>query len=372
MLNLPQVRAHLHRIPERGFAEFKTHAYIESLLKQYSALRLHTFPFPGLVAEYSHGDGPYRLFRADMDALPLHERSGCAFPSQHEGMMHACGHDVHMTVLLGLIHRICQEKLPGNYLFVFQPAEEGLGGATRLLESGVLERFSIGACYALHVSGKYPVGTVATRAGIFFGIPQEFKLTFQGVSAHAAFPENGRNALHGGIQFYQAMRLAMAQSFSPTSPTVFHVGRFDAGRVMNAVPDLCVLEGTTRCLRREHREAINGLMDNAARHAAETFGLAYTLELLSGYDPVVNDAALLEHFVRNLPQGVRFIEAPTVMTGEDFGFFTSRWPGVLFWLGGGEHSGDLHADTFFPDEACLQTGVDVMYAMAASEPPKNG
>ncbi|MCD4830144.1 MAG: amidohydrolase [Candidatus Cloacimonetes bacterium] len=366
MLDLIKIREDLHRIPELGFLEHKTHACISEALDRYPDLERITFDVPGVLAVYRNGDGPFKLFRADMDALPIVETTGVSFSSTHSGMMHACGHDIHMTVLLGLIDQVCTQRLPGNFLFLFQPAEEGRGGARHILGAGHLDGFDIKACYALHVSGQYPVGTVASRPGIFFGIPQEFKVTFCGQSAHAAFPHQGNNALDAGVMFYQSMRAAMAQRFSPTDAVVFHVGRMTAGRVMNAVPDLCEIEGTTRSLTRENRDLISHLIEHTALHASGAFELKGEVEFLETFDPVMNDTTLLKAFRVHLPENVCFEEAPIVLTGEDFGFFTTRWPGLLFWLGAGVESGDLHTSTFLPHNDCIDVGVRALESLARS------
>ncbi len=364
MLDLIEVRKDLHRIPEIGFNEFLTQEYLLRILKRLPGIEIHSFDFPGLVVEYTHGDGPYRLFRADMDALPITEMTGCDFSSRLEGFMHACGHDIHMTVLLGLIDRIVAEQPDNNFLFVFQPAEEGLGGAERILKTGILDRFEIGEAWALHVQGGLPVGIVSTRPGIFFGIPQEFDVEFTGETAHVAFPQTGRDALSAGITFYQTMARLMHERFPATDSVVFYVGTMNAGTVRNAVAKHCVMKGTTRSLSRENWKQMNDLMEATARTTAEMHDVGYKVTLHSTYDPVINSEKLYGAFQDRLPEGVRHIEAETVMTGEDFGFFTTRYDGLLFWLGAGENAGDLHSDRFLPDEHCIETGVNVMLQLA--------
>ncbi|NLN85252.1 MAG: N-acetyldiaminopimelate deacetylase, partial [Candidatus Cloacimonetes bacterium] len=195
-LNLSQIRRELHRVPELAFREHKTKELLLAQLEKLPRIRVQEFSTnTGILVEYSEGNGPYRLFRADMDALPITENTGCAFSSQHPGLMHACGHDIHMTVLLGLIERVVSQALPRNLLFLFQPAEEGEGGAQSVLAEGLIQEYEVEAAFALHVASGLPVGTVSSRAGIFFGIPQEFDVSFIGRSAHAAFPEKGVNAL---------------------------------------------------------------------------------------------------------------------------------------------------------------------------------
>ena len=166
-MDLYKIRKHLHQIPELGFEEFKTTELLKKILEKYSGIKIITFDFTGLLVEYSHGEGSYKLFRADIDALPIQEEESCPFHSQHPGVMHACGHDIHMTILLGLIDKVISADLKENLLFVFQPAEEGKGGAERILKTGALNKYNISDAYALHVSGEFAVGEVASKAGIF-------------------------------------------------------------------------------------------------------------------------------------------------------------------------------------------------------------
>jgi N-acetyldiaminopimelate deacetylase len=192
MLNFIKIRKYLHQIPELAFEEFKTKEYLLKILKMLKDIKIHTFDFPGILVEYSHGKGEYTLFRSDMDALPITEETGCDFASEHPGKMHACGHDMHMTILLGLIEKVSNERIEQNILFLFQPAEEGKGGAKRILDTGTLDKFPIKETYALHVKGDIPVGTVSTKPGIFFANTEEVDIVFTGIGAHVALADRSR------------------------------------------------------------------------------------------------------------------------------------------------------------------------------------
>jgi N-acetyldiaminopimelate deacetylase len=368
MPDLNRIRQDLHRIPEPGFDEWKTNAYLTDCLRGYRKLKLHTFDFPGILVEYTAGTGPYRLFRADMDALPIPEETGCDFPSIHPGWSHACGHDVHMTVLLGLIDAIMTDAPATNLLFLFQPAEEGLGGAKRILDTGILDRFPIEAAYALHVNGRIPTGTVSTRPGRFFCIPQEFDVVFTGRSAHVAFPQHGADALAAASAFLETISRLLKLRFPATEPVVCHIGRMEAGNVRNAIADRALLQGTTRSFTRETWLALNRMLEEASAQAAAIYGVTSAVKFLSWFDPVVNDETLYRRFRELLPQDIGYIEAEPVMTGEDFGFITSRYPGLLFWLGAGE-DGDLHSGKFLPDSACIPVGVEILRRLALDPHP---
>jgi N-acetyldiaminopimelate deacetylase len=365
VIDLNLLRRDLHRIPEPGFDEWKTRDILLSHLRRYPQLAIKTFDFPAILVEYRAGDGPYRLFRADMDALPIQEDTGSDFASIHPGWSHACGHDIHMTVLMGLIDSLMDEPPANNLLFLFQPAEEGLGGAKRVLNSGMLDSYTIEAAFALHVKGNMPVGTVASKVGRFFCIPQEFDVVFSGRGAHAAFPQNGADALATAAHFMTSVQSQMKMRFPATEPVVCHFGRIEAGKVRNAVADRAIIQGTTRAFDRKTSEAINTLLRETAAHVAACFGTISELKLLTTFDPVINDARLVGLLRESLPRGVRFEETPEVMTGEDFGYFSTRYPGLLFWLGGGCRA-DLHEPSFLPHDACIPVGVMTMRQMAVA------
>ena len=365
MIEPTSLRKDLHRIPELAFEEYKTKALLMAILLKVPQIKIHQFETnTGILVEYSHGEGPYKLFRADMDALPIAEKTGCNFSSQHPGIMHACGHDVHMAILMGLISRIVDAKPRKNLLFLFQPAEEGKGGAEVVLKEGLVQAFDIESVYALHVSGKLPVGTVSAKSGIFFAIPQEFDVQFIGKAAHAAFPADGINAMNAGMDFYGLMQ-AHAAELSLAERLIFHVGKMKSGSIRNIVPDTCTLEGTHRTLTRDMNERLNTLLLDTAKSVAQSHSAEYKVDFLCSYDPVINDKALYEKLAKVCAEmKIKCLESGVFMTGEDFGFFTTRYPGLLFWLGAGSNNQDLHSDVFLPDENCIKLGIDIFERIA--------
>lgn len=365
-IDLFSLRRELHRNPESAFREEATKRLLLSSLEGISGIRVREFSTnTGILVEYSHGSGPYRLFRADMDALPIMENTGCAFASRNPGMMHACGHDIHMTVLLGLIERVSQNSLPRNLLFLFQPAEEGEGGAQSVIAEGLIQQFDVEAAFALHVASQMPVGEVASRAGVFFGVPQEFDVEFIGKTAHAAFPDEGINALSAAREFLRLMDEDIAQ-LAQRHRVICHIGKMTAGTVRNVVPGICKLEGTQRSLDKTVSLKINEIISQNCALAAERFQAGFRVEFLGSYDPVVNDPDLLKELRSACEEtGIAFLEAEVALTGEDFGFFTTLYPGLLFWLGSGCRE-PLHSDKFLPDEACIEIGIKLFEALARS------
>ncbi|MDD2423803.1 MAG: amidohydrolase [Candidatus Cloacimonetes bacterium] len=367
------LRHELHKIPEIAYQEHKTKALILKYLQALTSTRGVKELFE--IIEFSQSNGilvvyaasaegdDFQLFRADMDALPSDEQTGCDFASEHEGMMHACGHDVHMAVLMGLIQRVWIMRPKCNLLFLFQPAEEGEGGAESILAEGILQRYPISSAFALHVGSDMPVGTVSSKAGIFFGIPQEFDLKFIGKAAHVAFPEKGINALTSALDFFSSIQPAI-EDLKKTERVIFHVGKMTAGKIRNIIADECLLQGTHRTLNVETKHRVSELIQTHAGLAAAKSQAEMELKFLGSFDPVVNDAALVERLKCYCTElGYEFTPAETQMTGEDFGFFTSIYPGLMYWLGSGSDQA-LHSKYFLPEDGCINVGIDLMWALA--------
>jgi len=373
-VNPVTLRHKLHTIPELAFEEHKTRAL---LLESLNALELdqnwsiHQFStntgvlveFRGFEVDGSRSPmGSFKLFRADMDALPSHEQTGCSFASQHPGLMHACGHDVHMSVLMGLIAKVAIEKPKRNLLFLFQPAEEGKGGAQSILGEGLIQSFKVDSAIALHVASEMPVGTISSKPGIFFGIPQEFDVVFKGKAAHVAFPEKGINALQAGVEFMNAIQ-ASVTALAKSERVLFNIGKVASGIIRNVIPAECRLEGTHRSLSRQARDTLNGFVKEIATEVAAKTGAEAEVDFLCSYDPVINDTALVNELKATCHKlGYSYLEAETAMTGEDFGFFTTLYPGLLFWLGSGCDK-PLHSEKFLPDDSCIEVGIATLFGL---------
>lgn len=365
----------LHQVPELAFEEHLTQ---KLLLDQIAELIAHSpakarfeqllfEDMTGILLFYRGGEegDSYHLFRADMDALPMHENTGAEFASKIDGAMHACGHDIHMAVLMGLIARVAKEAPRQNAVFLFQPAEEGAGGAKRIIDKGILQKHPIASAYALHSGSGLEVGQISAKAGIFFGIPQEFDLRFIGKSAHVAFPEKGVNALSCAADFLVEMR-TRAEKLSEKERLIFHVGKITGGVVRNSIADSCLLEGTHRTLSAKMSSELSALIREVAGEVAAKYSARFELDLLGSYDAVVNHPALYERLKASCAKlGYQFLEAETVMTGEDFGFFSGMYPSLLFWLGSGcEHS--LHSDRYLPMDESIGVGIELFWDLLNS------
>ena len=365
MLNFIKIRKHLHQIPELAFEEFKTKEYLISILKMFKNIKMHTFDFPGILVEYSHGKGKYTLFRSDMDALPIIEETSCDFASEHPGKMHACGHDMHMTILLGLIEKVSNERIEQNILFLFQPAEEGKGGAKRILDTGILDKFPIKKAYALHVKGDIPVGTVSTKPGIFFANTEEIDVIFYGRSAHVALADKGKDALDAGFEFYRLVNERVKEKFNNSKEILCKFGKMNAGNVRNAIAAACKLEGTIRAFSTEDHDLIKEIVKNSVEEISRKFNINSKCEYSNFYKALNNDKKLYKKFVNEISDSkYTFREADRLIGGEDFGFFAEKYIGLFFWLGANQgEEQDLHSSIFLPDEKAIAIGIEIFWSL---------
>ena len=361
MIDLVQIRKELHQIPELAFEEYKTQQYIMYKLQKYEGLELYEFSPTGIFAAYNGGEGKYLLFRADMDALPLEERTGCNFASQHEGVMHACGHDMHITILLGLIDEVMTSRPQVNIIFVFQPAEEGKGGALRVLENPIWEKYQVKSAFALHVSPTLQAGEISSRAGNFFAATCEFDIVIKGRSAHIAIPEEGKNALQAGIELYQCVQ-QLPKLVKSKEKFICDFGVLNSGTARNTIPVDCFMRGTIRAEDEQKIKALKEALTGICESVAIAYGVDVEPKFLVEYKEVFNSQELVNDLKAAAKAcDVRYHEAEPTMAGEDFGYFAGRWGGLLFWLGAADAGkNSLHNNHFLPDEKALAVGVKIM------------
>lgn len=364
MLDLIKIRKKLHQIPELAYQEFKTQEYLLENLKAFPELKIHQFKPTGILVDYQVGKGKYLLFRADMDALPISENTDCDFRSIHPGLMHACGHDIHMTILLGLIEQVIAAKPDINLLFLFQPAEEGQSGAEAVLKDAVWDEYDIESAFALHVSPELPVGTISSREGNFFAATAEFDISIQGISSHIAMPQEGKNALQAGIEVYQSVQ-QLQHIVKSKERFICDFGLMTAGSVRNAIPAHCLLSGTIRAADRNRIADLKKSLKGICHAVSIAYEVEISTKFLAEYQEVYNSAALVEDLkiaVSNI--GVKFQQAEMTMAGEDFGFIASRWGGILFWLGAlGKEIYPLHSDRFLPSDKSIVIGIKLFYQL---------
>lgn len=365
---LTTIREYLHRHPELGNREYLTSDYLESQLKE-TGLEVRRVLGTGLVATL-HGEGSNRIrkvaLRADMDALPVEEKTGCSFASGNAGIMHACGHDIHMTAALGAAMLLAQNRseLNGDVIFLFEPDEEGRGGAQRMIEIGVLD--GVGAVFGGHVAPDLPLGTIGIRYGKFYAASDVITVRVHGKSCHGATPEKGADAL------LSASEIALAlTALKPSSGdrAVLSIGRISAGTACNVIADEAELSGIVRTLGNVDRLEMRDLISSTVKKISKKYNVKAELDLGFSYGGVVNtqaETALLEDCAVKLlgPDKVIRIGEPT-MTTEDFGYFIDACSGSFCHIGAG-CTESLHSPYFLPDIKAAVTSA-ALYTKAVSE-----
>jgi len=356
-LTAVELRHLLHQNPELSFEEYATTRAIAENLSEFSArIKVHAPLETGLVVEYHVNSGPYLLFRADIDALPLEEKTGCQF-SSNNAFMHACGHDVHTAALYGFLKYAVGAHVDKNILFLFQPGEETGGGAQRIMDTGILKRFNISAAFSTHVTDEYPAGSIASNPGVLFASAREVDIEFFGESSHIAFPEKGINAFNG-LRMFLDMIDAVPQN--EAIPFIFGIGKISAGCVRNIVPASARLEGSIRTLSSklsdDFYETLGRILDSIKTRTA----INYSIKTGSFYPEVKVDEALYSQIKKAASDKFNFIVSGYKMTGEDFGFISREYPSFMFWLGtgGGQTSAGLHNPMFLPGDESVQNGIE--------------
>ena len=355
-LDAVELRHLLHQNPELMFEEFKTTSILFDNLSLISGLKILKPLETGLVVEYTINDGNYILFRADIDALPIQEQTNCSFSSENK-FMHACGHDVHSSILYGFIKEVVDMKINQNMIFVFQPAEEGGGGAEKVIGTGVLENYNIKNAFALHVTDEYDFGTIASTAGELFASSVEVDIIVYGKSSHVAFPEKGIDSL-------KVLRLILDEVdkiiANEPKPVLFGCGKITGGAVRNILADSAKAECTLRTLSIERSKNIIKKFDLVKSIIEEKTKAKIDINLNAFYTEVVNDESLFNSAKSFLGKDYNFIDCGLKMTAEDFGFFTKKYPSFMFWLGTlqGERFG-LHTPCFLPDDKIINKGIDI-------------
>lgn len=361
---LTRYRRDLHRIPELDDDLPQTIAYVRGVLEPLSCEVFS--PCPSAVCAYFDcGRAETAAIRADMDALPIEEASGVSFASEHPGCMHACGHDGHMAMALATaswVHRVLRaldesvraDDLPRNVLFVFQPAEETTGGAKRVCESGVFERFGVKRIFGIHLWPDLPEGQLASRPGALLARSSETTLEFHGVSSHIAKYREGRDALGAAARFVVGSKW-LSRKLEQEEPFLLRFGRMTAGTVRNAVAGEARIEGSMRVFSDTMFARAQDEVRSLAQTAADEEGCTFDLTFSEGYPPVVNDPDLFAAAAAAV-SGFTEVSEP-LLIAEDFSFYQQHLPGLFMLLGTGTGI-PLHADTFAFDERVLVRGFE--------------
>ncbi|MBM7096000.1 N-acetyldiaminopimelate deacetylase [Bacillus sp. H-16] len=360
---LIEIRRDLHRIPEPGFQEVKTQQYIKKTIEEFPQDNIEIKPWrTGLLVRVT-GSAPEKTYgyRADIDGLPIPEETGAAYQSSHKGFMHACGHDFHMTIALGVLAHFAANQPKDNLLFIFQPAEEGPGGAQPLLESEEFRAWKPDEMMALHIAPEYPVGTVATKPGLLFANTSELFIDLKGKGGHAALPHLANDMVVACSQLVTQFQTIVARNVAPLDSAVVTVGKISGGTKQNIIAEHARLEGTIRTLSIESMDVVKKRIESLVSGIETGFDCAASINYGANYCQVYNNHASAERFMaftRNRENSV-LVECEKAMTGEDFGYFLEEIPGLMFWLGVNSPSG-LHSSTLDAKEEAIPFAVQLL------------
>ncbi len=374
------IRRHLHQNPELSFEEVETGKYIAKKLKAYGIPFEHGMAGNGVVA-LIEGKNPSKkviALRGDIDALPIKEANNVPYKSKNEGIMHACGHDVHTSSLLGtakILHAV-REHFEGTIKLIFQPGEEKLpGGASIMIKEGVLENPKPISIFGQHVHPPLEVGKIGIRPGMYMASTDEIYITITGKGGHGAMPHNGIDPILITSHIIVALQQVVSRNANPTVPTVLTLGKINStGGATNIIPSEVKVEGTFRTMDEEWRKIAHQKMIKIATSMAEGMGGKCDFEVRSGYPFLVNNEELTLRAKKNAQEFLgadKVVDLPIRMTAEDFAYYSQKIPACFYRLGiRNEARGitsNVHTDTFDVDESALELSIGLMAWLAIKE-----
>ena len=368
-----RLRREIHQHPELGFREYRTAGLVADTLQEIGGIDVETeVGRTGVVGQLGTGNGPTIAIRADMDALPIHEKNDVPYASQNEGVMHACGHDAHTAILLGAAHLLKQsfqeEAWEGNVRFLFQPSEErfdehGVSGATAMIDDGALD--GVDAVIALHVWSTRPAGHCFFYDEYSLASVDAFTAWVRGSGGHGAYPHEGRDPLFMLGPILNALYAIPSRRINPLHANVVSLGAIHGGSAGNVIPKEVQLSGTIRALDNDVRQQLWGEVERALK-LSETLGGSYAFQLDRGYPCLYNDPTVNERLrdaARDVSGQDRIVEEPFGMGAEDFAYMTQKAPGAMFMLGARLEDGverNHHTEVFDIDENVLPQGAAIL------------
>lgn len=365
--SLIATRRDLHANPELSWKEFRTQQVILERLKSLPLTDVRPVAGTGVTALLEGmSRGPCVAWRADIDALPVPEKTGLSFASQNPGVMHACGHDAHTAIALSVAEVLSSRRnaLAGSVRFIFQPAEEASGGAQSCIDDGVLDHPRVARVFGLHISADLPVGTINVAPGPFFASPTAFTLNLSGRGGHAAAPHQSVDAILVAAHIVVALQSIVSRSVAPSDVAVVTVGTIEGGFRWNIIAEAVTLSGTIRTYHERVRDLILARMQTIVRGVCDAFGASFTLEHHTSSPPLINDPDVTQDVIAVAADyfGSSRIYGAASMGAEDMALFLDRRPGCYFWLGarsdGNGHAGRHHDSHFVIDEGALPIGVE--------------
>jgi amidohydrolase len=353
--------------------EFDTAAFVASELEALGLDEVRTgIGETGVVGTLVGGrPGTVTLLRADMDGLPIVELNAVPYASQRTGVMHACGHDAHVAILLAAAKTLAARRaeIPGTLVLCFQPGEEGKAGAAKMIKDGVLENPHVDRTFALHVYSGLDVGKIGVRDGPYFASADEYDLIIRGKGGHGAMPQNSFDPIVAGAQIVTLLQTIVSREIAPKDPAVITVGSFQSGTTFNVIPDEAHLKGTVRAFDAGIRASMPERMERIIKGAAAALRVDYEFDYHWSYPPTVNDKTVndvVREVGRTTLGAQNVVEHDIVMWAEDMSFMQNERPGAYFIVGsrGGDATGVPHHNARFDlDERALDVGYQMMVAL---------
>ena len=365
--HLIEIRRDIHAHPEVGFEEVRTAGIVARELTRLGIPHQTGIAKTGVVGLIEGGrPGPVLAIRADMDALPILEQTGLAFASTIPGKMHACGHDLHTTTLLGVAAVLTQlaPQFAGTVKLVFQPAEEGLGGMRQMIEAGVMDGPKIDMALTLHNHPDIPVGRFGFARGASLAASDKFEIAVHGKSGHAAFPQYAVDPIIAAVHLIGQLQTVVSREVRPIDPVVVTVSAIHAGSAYNTIPDVCHLRGTVRTLSEAARDQAEAAIRRMCDGMLASMRVRCEFSYQRGVPVLVNDDAVLDRTVASVRRqfGDVISEVDPIMGGEDFALMANLVPSFQLKVGSGQpgRADDLHNSDYQPDEACIGLGVQAL------------
>lgn len=375
---LVAIRRHLHEHPELSFHEKETMFFVAQKLSEYGighTTNIGGFGVVGLIKGRNPESKTIAL-RADLDALPIEEKNNCSYISKNEGVMHACGHDVHTTCLLGAARILSQlkDEFEGTIKLIFQPAEEKLpGGASIMIKEGVLKNPDVELIFGQHVLPQLATGKVAFKSGISMASCDEIYITVKGKGGHGAVPNLAVDPVLIASHIVVALQAIVSRNANPLMPSVLSIGKFIANGATNIIPEEVKMEGTFRTFDEKWRAEAKEKIERTCHHIAESFGGSCEVFIDHGYPYLNNNEQATEMAYKNAIEflGIENVETmPARMTAEDFAYYSQEIPSCFFRLGTGNIekgiTSPIHTPTFDVDENCLKIGSGLMAWLAVN------
>ena len=372
-----QWRKLIHSQPELGFNEFKTSAFIVQKLESFGIGVHKGLGGTGVVGTLKNGEGPTIGLRADIDALPIEEQNNIEHKSTHANCMHACGHDGHTSIMLGAAKYLSENKnFSGTVHFIFQPAEEVLGGAKKMIDDGLFEKFPMDEVYGLHNWPGLPLGEIAVNNGPMMASFDTFEITLTGKGTHAAMPHLGADPIAAGAALITNIQSIISRRISPLKPGVISVTQMNSGDTTNVIPDHAILKGTVRSFDMDVRQSMQDMLTEMVTTLPPLYGVTGEIDYHIRYPVTTNNhdayQAIKDAAVRALGADKVNTAVEPSMASEDFSFMSQKVKGAYFWLGvdGQTPSKPLHNARYDFNDNAIEVGVKVWLSLVESQLPK--